>query len=468
MKMPPSWNSLIAGIAAFLALHFLLPERARKWTLLSAGLVFYGATEPRWIPILLFQIACTYGASLRAQKSGRAEFAVAIALLLSPLLLTKYFGISWWSASLLPLGISFLTFQMIGYLVDVRSGRIQAERDFPRVALFSSFLPLQTAGPIERADRLMPQLQSLPGFEYERFRAGILLICLGVFKKWVIAESLWVWISAVYSEPEKHSGWSLYLATILSRYQIFADLSGYTDIASGIGWVVGIRLMQNFNCPFAATHVADHWRRWHISLSSWIRDYLYYPLIASRFGRLGVHIHLLVTFLILGLWHGGTWNFAVYGLIQGILVVGHDLSASVRHRFWTRVGVTRVPWLKGLIEVLSTFAIWVALPTVFFRARSLEESGFILWRILTDLVTRLPGKADAFFLTTERAGIWPWILLCVISYEILQWIHTRLSLTDWLKRQAWEVRWIIYSFALVVALLLGRWDSGFDFVYRHF
>jgi D-alanyl-lipoteichoic acid acyltransferase DltB (MBOAT superfamily) len=308
----------------------------------------------------------------------------------------------------------------------------------------------------------------LPELNYDQARDGLLLICLGLFKKIVIADSLQEWIGPAYQNAHSQSGWSLYLATLLARYQLFADLSGYTDIALGSAAIFGVRLMQNFNRPFAAVSITDHWNRWHISLSSWFRDYLYYPLVTSPFGRLGLYFNIVATFLILGLWHDGTWNFAIYGLLQGAMIVLHDVTRKGRARFCDFIGLTRFPRLKRANEIFWTFGVLVALPTVFFQTRSASDSWFVLKKILWNVPTHLPTAADFSFLGSSRPHVWPFILFFVAAFEILQWINVKRPISGWLKAQKPVFRWSIYTACLVIFLVFGDFGKSYDFIYRHF
>ncbi len=450
-------------LCAVAALVFTLPQGWRPPVLLFASVLFYCWLEPHSWPVLLFSTVIGIGGSHRLEtyppgRQRRWLFAGLIVLLLLPLVAFKYLGMA---RTAVPLGLSFFTFQIIGYVADVYRGRLASERSWIFGGLFCCFFPIITAGPIERGGNLLPQLRKIGSWDYERVRLGTLQILTGVFKKVVIADGLAPWIEAVYYSPDISSGYTLYAATVLLRYQIFADFAGYTDIALGSARVLGIRLQPNFARPFAASSIGDHWRRWHISLSQWIRDYVFFPLIGSRVSRLGLYPCLILTFLLLGLWHGATWCFAAYGIVQGVLLSGND--------YWRRrAGSPAVAdsGIKKAGKVAFTFLILVALPTVFFRAADLAQAGRIFAAIAKAPFSGLPTADDFTFLNSSGAGKWPFVLLVIAAFEVIQWLDTRRPVVQRLDEIPRPLRWAIYLGIAVVFLLLGNFGEPQDIVYR--
>ena len=274
---------------------------------------------------------------------------------------------------MLPVGISFFTFQSLSYSIDFYRGQIQRERNFIRFATFVAFFPQLVAGPIERAKNLLPQFHHFPTIRPRDVTDGLSLFLVGLFKKLALANYLSFYVERVYDNPKAFDAPTLILATFAFAWQIFFDFSGYTDMARGVAKVMGFNLMLNFNNPYLATGLGDFWSRWHISLSTWFRDYVYIPLGGNRRGSLLTYRNLFLTFLISGIWHGAAWTFVIWGVLHaaGILIT-RELERSAFYR-------ERVP---RPVKQLATFSfVWFA--WIFFRAESLNDAGLIISRIFT-------------------------------------------------------------------------------------
>src|SRR3954466_8820745 len=277
------------------------------------------------------------------------------------------------AAYVLPVGISFFTFQSLSYTIDFYRGLIPRERNFLRFATFVAFFPQLMAGPIERAAHLLPQFFKFPPIRSQNFTDGLSLFIVGLFKKLALANYLSLYVERIYDNPKLFTAPELVAATFAFAWQIFFDFSGYTDMARGVAKVMGFDLMLNFNNPYLSTGLGEFWSRWHISLSSWFRDYVYIPLGGNRRGSLITYRNLFITFLISGIWHGAAWTFVIWGLLHaaGILVT-RELERSAFYR-------ERVP---HLLKQLGTFA-FVCFAWIFFRAGSLSDANFIITRICT-------------------------------------------------------------------------------------
>ena len=282
---------------------------------------------------------------------------------------------------LLPVGISFYVFQSMSYTIDFYRGRVELERDFIRYATFVSLFPQLVAGPIERASHLLPQLQRAPQITRNDVADGLSLFVVGLFKKIALADYLAMYVDPVYSAPEEYRSPALLLATFAFAWQIYFDFSGYTDMARGIGRLIGVHLMLNFNNPYLATGLGDFWRRWHISLSTWFRDYVYIPLGGNRHGEMRTYVNMILTMLISGLWHGAMWTFVLWGAVHA---AGRVLTRSLEQ---TALYRDRVPTLA---KQVLTFSV-VMLAWVFFRAQNIDDAWLILGRIFTS------GLADPAF-----------------------------------------------------------------------
>ncbi|HZU35379.1 MAG TPA: MBOAT family protein [Gemmataceae bacterium] len=277
----------------------------------------------------------------------------------------------WFSRVILPIGISFHTFQSMSYTIDAYRGKIKVERSFIRFLTFVSFFPQLVAGPIERASNLLPQLQRCPEITWEDINDGLSLFLVGFFKKVALADYLALYVDRVYGAPENYSSAALILATVTFGWQIYFDFSGYTDMARGVARVMGFRLMLNFNNPYVATGLGDFWNRWHISLSTWFKDYLYFPLGGNRRGKLATYRNMAFTMILSGVWHGAGWTFVIWGALHAL---GRICTRELER---TRYYKERVP---TIVKQLGVFA-FVMLTWVFFRATSVSQAWLILTRM---------------------------------------------------------------------------------------
>ena len=367
-------------------LHWALPHRFRWALLLAASWLFYFWWNP-WTGFLLVGTTliswlCAGGIARRSNPaSRRALLALALTACLGCLGIFKYTGFFASIAGLelplriiLPVGISFYTFQTLSYVIDVYRGTAKPEGHFGYYALFVSFFPQLVAGPIERPENLLPQLRTQRRFSTESLAAGGWLLLEGYFKKIVIADGLAPFVDRVYGAPSEALGPEIILATALFGIQIYCDFSGYSHIARGTARLLGIDLMENFRCPYGAGSVREFWRRWHISLTSWFTDYVYIPLGGSRKGLPRQVFNILVVFLLSGLWHGAGWTFVLWGLIHGLYQAGGVLLERQGSSAAEKDGV------RSALCHARTFAL-VSLPWLFFRAASLEDAAVLLSRL---------------------------------------------------------------------------------------
>ncbi len=276
---------------------------------------------------------------------------------------------------LLPVGISFYTFQALSYTMDVYRGSISATRNFGKYALFVSFFPQLVAGPIEKAASLLPQFDTAKKFDYHRIKDGLILMALGFFKKMVIADRLAILVNTVYNNPTEHEGIEIVVATIFFAFQILCDFSGYTDIAIGAAKVLGFDLMKNFNRPYFSKSIPEFWRRWHISLGAWFRDYVYFPLGGSKVKRWKIYRNILIVFITSGLWHGASWNFFIWGFLHGLYYVLDMLLTPL-----TQFNFKVFPFWKKAFKMLLTFTL-VCFAWIFFRANTLGDAWYLIEHI---------------------------------------------------------------------------------------
>ena len=385
-----NFNSLefLVFFAVVFVLHWALPHRFRWALLLVASWLFYFWWNP-WTGLLLVGATlvswlCAKGI-VRTEKTAarRALLALALTASLGCLGVFKYTGffasiagleLAW--QIILPVGISFYTFQTLSYVIDVYQGRVAAEVHFGYYALFVSFFPQLVAGPIERPENLLPQLQAQRRFSTDDLAAGGWLLLEGYFKKIVIADGLAPFVDRVFGAPGEALGPEVVLATVLFGVQIYCDFSGYSGIARGAAKLLSIDLMENFRRPYEAKTIREFWRRWHISLTSWFTDYVYIPLGGNRNGLPRQISNILIVFLLSGLWHGAGWTFVLWGLIHGLYQVGGVLLERLRTSPAEADGGPALP------ARVRTFAL-VSFPWLFFRAASLEDAAVLLSRIFT-------------------------------------------------------------------------------------
>lgn len=489
-----SWQFLLF-FPTVTGLYFVAPHRFRWLLLLVASCIFYSAFIPKYLLILAALIVVDYVAALQIERAEarrkRHWLFASIAATCAVLFVFKYFN--FFSTNLaalahcfhldypapilkwaLPIGLSFHTFQSLSYVIEVYRGQQKPERHFGIYALYVMFYPQLVAGPIERPQNVLHQFHEQHHFEYQQAADGLKEMAWGLFKKVVIADRLALFVNAAYDNPAAQSPGMLVLATILFAFQVYCDFSGYSDIALGSARVMGFRLMQNFNRPYASTSPSEFWNRWHISLSTWLRDYVYTPLcIALRNGgKWGIAASLMITFLISGLWHGASWTYVAWGAIHGTA-----LAVEVFWTKWKRKLAREVPsGALGLLGWMVTFTI-VCFSYVFFRARSIDDALLILGRIwqahgqIAELVWR-PIR-DAFDGTATTVLGQPirelWIAVAAVSLlEVVQFWNRDRGIYEFFRRWPSPIRWSLY-YGLVFGLIFcGIWFQQRDFIYFQF
>lgn len=385
------------------AAYFLLPFRYRWAFLLGASYYFYMCWKPEYVLLLLFSTFIDYYAALQIGKSENPRtrklfLTLSMSTNLGTLFLFKYFNFLNASTRalfehfnifynvpmfelLLPVGISFYTFQTMSYVIDVYRGEQPAEKHLGMFALYVTFFPQLVAGPIERSTTLMPQFYERHSFEWPRVIDGLKIMLWGFFKKIVIADRLALYVNQVYNDPSGADGINLLLATYFFAFQIYCDFSGYSDIAIGAAKVLGYRLMSNFERPYLSQSIAEFWKRWHISLSTWFKDYLYIPLGGNRVAKWRWCFNLFFVFLVSGLWHGANWTFVVWGALHGCYLVFSIFTSSAREQLMQALALDRFPRVLRVTRTLLTFHL-VLFAWIFFRANHLSDALLIIEKII--------------------------------------------------------------------------------------
>lgn len=476
------FNSL--SFAIFLPIVFILywvfPHRFRWLILLIASYYFYMSWNIKYVVLILATTLISYVTALLLEKTDnlkvkRVLLALAATISLGILFFFKYFNffqenvIALLNAFaiqlhpttlklLLPVGISFYTFQTLSYVIDVYKGTISAERHFGKYAAFISFFPQLVAGPIERTSNLLPQIKAEHHFDYNKASYGMKLMVWGFFKKLVIADVFAGYVDAVYNSPHAFKGFSLVLATFLFTIQIYCDFSGYSDIAIGCAKLLDIDLMQNFNSPYFSASIKEFWSRWHISLSTWFRDYVYIPLGGNRKGKFRTNLNLILTFLVSGLWHGANWTFVIWGGIHGILQVIEKAffkNSTVRKFSFT--------WFLRVILVffLCSFA-WI-----FFRANTLAEANLIIANLFYGCTNPVQYFLNGFYdigLSMETLFI-PAISLLILG--LYDFFSLKTDVIQWISSRNIMIRYSIY-FAMLIFIMLFKSSAEAAFVYFQF
>lgn len=349
---------------------------------------------------------------------------------------------------IVPLGISFFTFQSLGYLFDVYNKKIQPETDLLDFLLFVAFFPQIASGPISRADKLLPQIKSDRPFSYDNVVAGFKLMLWGFFLKTVLADQLSLYVNPVFSNYTAFSGITLFKASICYSFQIYGDFAGYSLLAIGVGRIFGFKLPTNFNRPYLSTSINEFWRRWHISLSSWLRDYIYIPLGGSRSGKLNTYRNILVTFLVSGIWHGANWTFIIWGIIHGVI-------QGIEKFF--NLGITPQKKILCLLRILITFVI-INFAWIYFRSPSIKDGTIFIKRILSN------ASGVSLEIGNSQLAIISFALTIFMIKEIGDEYFPNITS---LSNKNIIIRWIIYISLLTSILLLGILDSG-QFIYVNF
>lgn len=472
--------SFILFFPVVVVAYFLIPYRYRWILLLAASYYFYMCWEIEYVLLIVISTVVDYFAALKmskiTEKRKRKPYLwLSILTNIGILFGFKYFNffsdnvqavfdvlnikqsIPYFDV-LLPVGISFYTFQTLSYTINVYQGKSEPERHFGIFAVYVSFFPQLVAGPIERAENLLPQFYKKFDFDYKRVTDGLKLMLWGFFKKMVIADNLALYVDEVYSHPEMYDSNAIILAAVFFAFQIYCDFSGYSDIAIGAAKVMGYDLMTNFNRPYIAKTVTEFWRRWHISLSTWFRDYLYIPLGGNRVVKLRWYFNLFVVFLVSGLWHGANWTFVVWGALHGLAIVYEVISRNQRR--WMSEHVPSS--IYSTISILLTFAFWT-FSMVFFRAASLDDAIFVLENMFSRINLAQPAIAVSGF---SRYNL----LIAFASIGLMEWLQYRAvtpRIYDYFNRQPLLVRWTLYFVLFWSILAVGNFNTA-KFIYFDF
>ncbi|MBN1646307.1 MBOAT family protein [Candidatus Woesearchaeota archaeon] len=463
--------------------YFLLPHRFRWILLLISSYYFYMSWKAEYIILIIISTLVDYTAGLQIHKSkshSRKKYFLLLSILTNLGLLFAFKYFNFFSDSLrallsslsiqlnpmtlkvlLPVGISFYTFQTLSYTIDVYRGKIKPEKHLGIFAVYVSFFPQLVAGPIERAKNLLPQFYKKYYFDYKRTTDGIKLMLWGFFKKVVIADRLAYFVNLAYSNPGDYTGLTLLLATVFFAFQIYCDFSGYSDIAIGAAQIMGYSLMDNFKRPYFSKSISEFWKRWHISLSTWFRDYLYIPIGGNRVSIPRWYLNLLIVFVVSGLWHGANWTFVVWGGLHGFYMLYEVATQKLRDRIARGLRLDKVVWLRQGLQMLVVF-ILVNIGWIFFRANSLSDAIHILQVIFTETSFNFT-ELNLFISAGE-------LLLCIALIGFMEFVHViqeHRSIRHFMSDKPLLLRWSVYALLIMMILLLGVFNQT-EFIYFQF
>lgn len=465
-------------------LYYLLPKKIKNPVLLAVSYFFYICFGAKYAGFMIASTLTTYIAGILIARNalGKKKLWLVLTVILNIGLLffLKYYNFASQTLTsafrlagadgalpmlnlLLPAGISFYTFMAVGYIVDVYKGKVPAEYNIIDYALFVSFFPQITSGPIERAGNILPQLKAERKFSIDKFRQGLTLLVWGFVKKMILADNLAVIIANAFGNPRGYTGAQLAFATLCFTLQIYCDFSACTDLARGSAKLVGIDLMKNFECPYIATSLKDFWRRWHISLSSWFRDYLYFPLGGSRVPKWRHCLNIVIVFLVSGLWHGAALTYVVWGLFHGLFQVFGILLTPVREKTVYRI-CGKDNKMLGFFKWLGTFFL-VCVGWIFFRANSISDAFYII-----KAIAKAPF-GNILPLAFAGMGLGRMMLCVLFGFTVL------LAAVDVAAQKKdvlgyicgkFYLRYIIYLLLVLAIFFVGYYGPGFepqDFIY---
>ncbi len=477
------FNSLdfIIFFAVVVFLYYTLPHKLRWIMLLIASCIFYMCWRAELIVLIVISTLVNWGSALLIDKyRHRARLILILSLIInfgmlfifkymmfvnhSFMALYEHFG---WQYPIkdfdiiLPMGISFYTFQAASYTIDIYKKSYKPEKNYFKFSLFVTFFPQLVAGPIERADRLLNQLFTRKKINVKNFSLGIRLMIMGYFKKIVIADRASVLVDTVFNDCRNFKGIAFITAALFFTLQIYGDFSGYSDIARGCGKILGIDLMYNFDSPYFSRSIKEFWRRWHISLSTWFRDYVYIPLGGSRCSRLRKYFNLMVTFLVSGLWHGANWTYVLWGGLHGLYQVIGDIKNSILPK-WDNFVFSFFRWIITLILVVFAW--------IFFRANTISDSFYIVSNIFSDI--NMIGNAQYLYEVFNGMGLQLFEIVLVLGAILILFLSELVSLGSdihsLMDRCPFVVRFGYYYALTAVILAMGVFSGGGQFIYFQF
>ena len=464
-------------------IYFLIKkEYIKQIWLLICSYIFYMSWNPVFALLMLFSTFVTYISSILMNKyKNHKKIFLTLSLLINLAILFyfKYFNFiidninnifGFLNLSqiktfdiLLPVGISFYTFQALSYSMDVYRNDVKVEKNFIKYALFVSFFPQLVAGPIEKSKVFLQQFNEEHKFNYNNVKNGLLTMLGGYILKLIIADRAAIVVNQVYNNVTDYTGISLIIATVLFAIQIYCDFYAYSTIAKGAAQTLGYKLSDNFDTPYLSTSIKEFWRRWHISLSTWFKEYLYFPLGGSRVKKIKLVRNILIVFIVSGLWHGAAWTFIIWGALHGLYQVIGMFTTKIRNNFNAFIKLDKHPKIHKFIKIIICFVL-VDFAWIFFRANTLNDAFYVIKNIFnfSNLNITMLGLDKYNFILLFIS------IILLIIYEIF---NKKINLIDWINNKNIIIRWIIYLIIIFTILIFGIYGPGYNasqFIYFQF
>lgn len=476
-----------------LLIYYIVPRRLKSIWLLLASYYFYMSWNITYSILIMISTLVTYLSGIWMSKTSKRKLVVASSFVINLGILFTFKYLDFFISNLslvsklicgkpisadlnllLPVGISFYTFQALGYTVDVYRGTVQAEKNFINYALFVSFFPQLVAGPIERSGNLLSQVNKLKQerlFDYNKAVSGFSLMVYGMFLKVVLADHLSVFVNGVWNNLQMVGFVEGIAASVAFSFQIYCDFGAYSFIAIGAARMLGFELMENFNTPYFAMSISEFWRRWHISLSSWFRDYLYIPLGGNRGSKAKKYRNIMIVFLVSGLWHGADWTYVLWGGIHGIYQVLGEMTKNLRERIYKSLGINTEVESYKISRIIGTFAL-TSFAWIFFRAESMSDAVFFLKRMITRINPWSLFDGNLYNFGMDRIDFH---IICVaffvmIAVDVIR-IKKQQDFGVFISKQNLTFRWIVLFLLILGTIVYGAYGADFDssqFIYFKF
>ncbi len=485
------FNSLtfLIFLLIILTSYYILPYKFRWYLLFIGSCIFYMAWRIEFIFLILFSSFFNYYIGILIEKyKNKAKGILSIGLFInffilfvfkysifvnhSFMSLYNYLNIPYPIKDfdiVLPMGISFYTFQATSYTIDIYRKRYKAEKNMLKVALYIMFFPQLVAGPIERADRLLNQLFLNHKFNINNISTGIKIMLIGYFKKIVIADRAAILVNTVYNSPYDYNGISFIIATVFFAVQLYCDFSGYSDIAIGCAKLFGIDLMENFKSPYFSKTIKEFWTRWHISLSSWFKDYLYIPLGGNRKGTIRTYLNLMITFLVSGLWHGANYTFIIWGGLNGFYQIIGDLKNKMLKALGFNIKNKYINNFLNIFRILITFSL-ICFSLIFFRANTVKDAFYIVENLFND-ITNINNIQYLYNISTELGlNIFEILLvtMCIVILFFIEIFEYKNRIYISLNKAPFIIRFAFYYVITLIIISMGVFSDAGQFIYFQF
>lgn len=465
----------VGFVAAVFLAYYIMPKKVRWGVLLLASLGFYALFDLKYVAFLLFATLSTYATALIVEKGKLKGLLISLCILLNAGVWFYIKELSWVLTTaarvfdftvptlkiLVPVGISYFTLQAIAYLVDVARGKVQAEKNPLKYLLFLSWFPAIVQGPISRYDQLMPQLTNPNKFSFDRTRDGLVLVLYGLVKKMVIADRIAIFANYCFNNHADLQGVILYLGAIAYSLQLYADFSGCVDICRGVSRLFGVELIENFRSPYSSRSIKEFWNRWHISLSSWLKDYIYIPLGGNRKGTFVKYLNIFIVFLVSGLWHGAGFQFFAWGIMHAAFQIAGAITDPLRRKIKDRLDITKDSFVERVLQTLITFHL-VALAWIVFRSSGLATAMVYIKNMFGEAQPWVLFDGSVFTHGVSQTAFNVLLVNIVLLFVAERKFPTSDSFVTALTNNHLIIRWFVYLVLIFNVLLFGVYGSGYD------